>query len=175
MFESIPTYPHAYRYWDLVQTHKVTQFYTAPTAIRALMRHSEEPIAKYDLSSLRIIGSVGEPINPEAWKWYYHNVGHDHCTVVDTYWQTETGAHICSNFPHVTPMKPGSCTVPYYGIQFAILDPNTGKEIEGNDVEGVLCIKDSWPSIARTVYGDHDRYLTVYMKPYPGKCRCFCC
>lgn len=168
MFESVPTYPHAYRYWDLIQTHKVTQFYTAPTAIRALMRHDAKPIADYDLSSLRVLGTVGEPINPEAWKWYFNNVGRGKCTLVDTYWQTETGGHVCSNFPGATPMKPGSCTLPYYGIQFAIVDPQTGKEIEGNGVEGVLCIKDPWPSIARTVYGDHDRYLTVYMKPYPG-------
>ena len=123
MFESVPTHPNAYRYWDLVQTHKVTQFYTAPTAIRALMRHSAEPIANYDLSSLRVIGSVGEPINPEAWRWYYSHVGREKCTLVDTYWQTETGAHVCTNFPGTTPMKPGSCTVPYYGIQFAIVDP----------------------------------------------------
>eukprot|EP01040_Poterioochromonas_malhamensis_P009138 gene9138-9910_t len=168
MFESVPTHPHAYRYWDLVQTHKITQFYTAPTAIRALMRHSASPIAQYDLSSLRVIGTVGEPINPEAWKWYFNNVGRGKCTLVDTYWQTETGGHVCSNFHGVTPMKPGSCTVPYYGIQFAIVDPQTGKEVFGNGVEGVLCIKEPWPSIARTVYGDHDRYLNVYMKPYPG-------
>eukprot|EP00428_Durinskia_dybowskii_P061331 CAMPEP_0170369332 /NCGR_PEP_ID=MMETSP0117_2-20130122/7926_1 /TAXON_ID=400756 /ORGANISM="Durinskia baltica, Strain CSIRO CS-38" /LENGTH=661 /DNA_ID=CAMNT_0010624043 /DNA_START=14 /DNA_END=1999 /DNA_ORIENTATION=+ len=168
MFESVPTYPNPYRYWDLVQTHKVTQFYTAPTAIRALIRYDAAPIANYDLSSLRVLGSVGEPINPEAWKWYYTNVGRGRCSVVDTYWQTETGGHVATNFPGITPMKPGSCAFPYYGIEFAIVEPQSGKELEGNGVEGVLCIKKPWPSIARTVYGDHDRYRSVYTRPYPG-------
>eukprot|EP00596_Hydrurales_sp_CCMP1899_P000122 CAMPEP_0119033634 /NCGR_PEP_ID=MMETSP1177-20130426/685_1 /TAXON_ID=2985 /ORGANISM="Ochromonas sp, Strain CCMP1899" /LENGTH=687 /DNA_ID=CAMNT_0006990525 /DNA_START=172 /DNA_END=2235 /DNA_ORIENTATION=+ len=168
MFESIPTYPNPYRYWDLVQRHKVTQFYTAPTAIRALMRYDTKPIADYDISSLRVLGSVGEPINPEAWRWYSGNVGKDKCTVVDTYWQTETGGHIAANLPGVMAAKPGSCGLPYYGIEFAVLDPTTGKELEGNDVEGVLCIKRPWPGAARTVYGDHDRYLNVYTRPYPG-------
>lgn len=124
MFESIPTYPNAYRYWDLIQKHKITQFYTAPTAIRTLMRFDPTPIANYNLSSLRILGSVGEPINPEAWKWYYDHVGKGKCTVADTYWQTETGAHICTNIHGITPMKPGSCTLPCYGIEFVVLDPN---------------------------------------------------
>ena len=124
-FPLIPThiYPNPYRYWELVQKHKVTQFYTAPTAIRTLMRFDAKPIADYDLSSLKVLGSVGEPINPEAWRWYFEHVGRSKCTVVDTYWQTETGAHICSNIPGVTPMKPGSCTLPCYGIEFAVLDP----------------------------------------------------
>ena len=169
MFESIPTYPNPYRYWDLVQRHKVTQFYTAPTAIRALMRFDTAPISDYDLSSLRILGSVGEPINAEAWKWYYNHIGRGNCTVVDTYWQTETGGHIAVNYPGVTPMKPGSCTFPCYGIEFAILDPKTGVELAENDVEGVLCVKKPWPSITRTVYGDHDRYLNVYLRPYKGE------
>jgi len=168
MFESVPTYPTPYRYWDLVQRHKVTQFYTAPTAIRALMRYDTAPIADYDLSSLRVLGSVGEPINPEAWKWYYDHVGRGKCTVVDTYWQTESGGHVAANYPGLIPMKPGSCSFPCYGIEFAILDPTTGGELRGNDVEGVLCLKNPWPAIARTVHGDHDRYLNVYMKPYPG-------
>jgi acetyl-CoA synthetase len=168
MFESIPTYPDPYRYWNLVQTHKVTQFYTAPTAIRALIKFDSAPIASYDLSSLRVLGSVGEPINPEAWSWYFNHVGRGKCSVVDTYWQTETGGHIGSNIPGAMPMKPGSCAMPYYGIDFVVLDPTSGKEIEGNGVEGVLGIKRPWPSIARTVYGDHERYLQVYMKPYPG-------
>jgi len=122
MFESIPTYPDSYRYWDMIQRHKVTQFYTAPTAVRALMRYSAEPIANYDLSSLRIIATVGEPINPAAWEWYYHNVGRGRCSLVDTYWQTETGGHVGTNLPGVCPMKPGSCALPYFGIQFAIVD-----------------------------------------------------
>jgi acetyl-CoA synthetase len=151
-----------------VQTHKVTQFYTAPTAIRALIKFDSAPIASYDLSSLRVLGSVGEPINPEAWSWYFNHVGRGKCSVVDTYWQTETGGHIGSNIPGAMPMKPGSCAMPYYGIDFVVLDPTSGKEIEGNGVEGVLGIKRPWPSIARTVYGDHERYLQVYMKPYPG-------
>ncbi len=168
MFESVPTYPDCCRYWDLIQRHKITQFYTAPTAVRALMRFDTEPIKKYDLSSLRILGSVGEPINPEAWRWYYNNVGRGNCTIVDTYWQTETGAHLAANLPGAIPMKPGSCTFPYYGINFAVLDSTTGKELEGNNVEGVLAIKDIWPSITRTVYNDHERYLNVYLRPYKG-------
>jgi acetyl-CoA synthetase len=169
MFESVPTYPNPYRYWDLVQRYKVTQFYTAPTAIRALMKFDTKPIADYDLSSLRVLGSVGEPINPEAWKWYSENVGRGRCSVVDTYWQTETGAHIGANLPGVMTTKPGSCALPYFGIEFAVLDPTTGKELTGNNVEGVLCIKRPWPSAARSVYGDHERYLNIYMKPYPGE------
>lgn len=113
------------------------------------MRFDADPIAEYDLSSLRVLGTVGEPINPEAWKWYYEKVGRGRCSVVDTYWQTETGAHIASNLPGVTPMKPGSCTLPYYGIQFALIDSKTGQEVTGNEVEGVLCIKNHWPSIGK--------------------------
>lgn len=168
MFESVPTHPDPYRYWDLVQKHKVTQFYTAPTAIRTLMRFDAAPIKNYDLSSLRVLGSVGEPINPEAWKWYNENVGQGRCSIVDTYWQTETGGHLATNIPGVMPQKPGSCALPYFGIDFAIVDPVSGKEITTQEAEGVLCIKKPWPSIARTVYGDHDRYLSVYMRPYPG-------
>ncbi|KAJ1432512.1 hypothetical protein B484DRAFT_327279 [Ochromonadaceae sp. CCMP2298] len=173
MFESVPTYPNPYRYWDLVQRHKVTQFYTAPTAIRALMRFDAAPIADYDLSSLKVLGSVGEPINPAAWEWYNTHVGRGKCSVVDTYWQTETGGHIATNFPGITPMKPGSCAFPYYGIDFAIVDPKSGEELTGPNVEGVLCVKKPWPSMARTVYGDHDRYLSVYLRPYKGRwCVC---
>ncbi len=147
---------------------KATQFYTAPTAIRALMRYDAAPIKDYDLSSLRILGSVGEPINPEAWEWYYNNVAHDQRTIVDTYWQTETGGHIITNLPGVTPMKPGACSQPFYGVELALLDSQTGKEIQGNNVEGVLAIKKPWPGMARTVYGDHERFLNTYMKPYGG-------
>ena len=168
MFESIPTYPNPYRYWEMIENHKVTHFYTAPTAIRSLMRYDTDPITNYDLSSLRVLGSVGEPINPEAWKWYDSHVGSGKCTIVDTYWQTETGSHIGAPLPGLVPMKPGSCALPCPGIEFAVLDSNTGKEIHGYDVEGVLCIKRSWPSMARTIYGDHDRFMNVYLRPYPG-------
>lgn len=133
------------------------------------MRFDPAPIANYDLSSLKCLGTVGEPINPEAWRWYFTHVGRGSCSVSDTYWQTETGGHMATNLPGLHPMKPGSCAVPYYGIEFAIVDPQSGKELEGNGVEGVLCIKHPWPSIARTVYGDHERFLNVYTKPYPGK------
>ena len=168
MFESVPTYPNPYRYWDMIQKHKVTQFYTAPTAIRALMRFDTAPIADYDMSSLRVLGSVGEPINPEAWKWYDTHVGRGKCTIADTYWQTETGGHIGAPLPGLVPMKPGSCALPCPGIEFAVLDSATGKELHGDGVEGVLCIKRPWPSMARTVYGDHDRFMNVYLRPYPG-------
>lgn len=168
VFESIPTYPDPYRYYDLIERTKATQFYTAPTAIRALMRYDTEPIKQYDLSSLRIIGSVGEPINPEAWMWYFRNVGREKCNVVDTYWQTETGGHIVTNLPGSASMKPGSCSHPYFGVQLAILEPTTGKEIEGNNIEGVLALKAPWPGMARTCFGDHERFLNTYMKPYPG-------
>lgn len=133
------------------------------------MRFDPAPIANYDLSSLKCLGTVGEPINPEAWRWYFQHVGRNSCSVSDTYWQTETGGHLATNLPGLHPMKPGSCAVPYYGIEFAIVDPQSGKEVEGNDVEGVLCVKTPWPSMARTVYGDHERFMNVYLKPYPGK------
>lgn len=168
LFESTPMYPDPGRYWDMVQRHKINVFYTAPTAIRALMRYGDAIPHKYDLSSLKVLGSVGEPINPEAWRWYYEEVGNKRCTVVDTYWQTETGGHIVSNLPGVTPMKPGSCTLPLYGIDAVVLDPLDGHVLEGNNVEGVLAIRQPWPGMARTCLGDHDRYSTVYLKPYPG-------
>ena len=168
MFESVPTYPNPYRYWDVVQRVKATQFYTAPTAIRTLMRFPEGPIKEYDLSTLRVIGSVGEPINPEAWKWYYDFVGHEKCNVVDTYWQTETGGHIVTNLPGTTMMKPGSCAYPFYGVQLAVLDATSGTELSGNDVEGVLALKAPWPGMAKTIFGDHERFLSTYMKLYKG-------
>jgi len=168
LFESTPLYPDAGRYWDMIQRHKITQFYTAPTAIRSLMRYGESFPAKYDLSSLKVLGSVGEPINPAAWDWYYEHIGRKSCTIVDTYWQTETGGHIVTNIPGVTPMKPGSCTLPFYGIDPVVLDPNTGQILEGNNVEGVLALRQPWPGMARTCLGDHERFLTVYLKPYPG-------
>lgn len=171
MFESTPVYPDEGRYWDMVERHKITQFYTAPTAIRLLMKYGVEPPAKYDLSSLKVLGSVGEPINPEAWRWYYENVGKSECTVVDTYWQTETGGHIVTNLPGITPMKPGSCTLPCYGIDTVVLDPANGNIVEPDEngcVEGVLAVRQPWPGMARTCLGDHSRYLTVYFRPYEG-------
>ena len=172
MFESTPVYPDEGRYWDMVQRHKITQFYTAPTAIRLLMRYGDAAPQKYDLSSIKVLGTVGEPINPEAWRWYYEVVGKSKCSVVDTYWQTETGGHIITNLPGITPMKPGSCTLPFYGIDTVVLDPQTGKEIfeldEHGHTEGVMALKQPWPGMARTCLGDHQRYLTVYFKPYPG-------
>jgi acetyl-CoA synthetase len=171
MFESTPVYPDEGRYWDMVQRHKITQFYTAPTAIRLLMRYGDEPPAKYDLSSLKVLGTVGEPINPEAWRWYYEVVGKSQCTVVDTYWQTETGGHIVTNLPGITPMKPGSCTLPFYGVDAVVLDPSDGHIVEPDEnghVEGVMAIRQPWPGMARTCLGDHARYMTVYLKPYLG-------
>lgn len=168
VFESTPMYPDAGRYWDMIDRHKINVFYTAPTAIRSLMRFGDEIPKKYDLSSLKVLGSVGEPINPEAWRWYYEKIGRNKCTIVDTYWQTETGGHIVTNIPGVTPMKPGSCTLPMYGIDTVVLDPQTGEVIEGNEIEGVLAIRQPWPGMARTCLGDHQRYLATYLKPYKG-------
>ncbi|KAG2222721.1 hypothetical protein INT45_011209 [Circinella minor] len=168
LFESTPTYPDPSRFWQVVQKHKITQLYTAPTAIRALRRLGNKWLEGYDLSSLRIIASVGEPINPEAWEWYNEQVGKNRCAVVDTYWQTETGSHILTPLPCVVPAKPGSATFPFFGIKPAILDPVTGKELEGNDVTGVLAISQPWPSMARTVYNNHYRYMDTYLNPYKG-------
>lgn len=168
LFESTPTYPDPSRFWRLVEKHKVTQFYTAPTAIRALRRLGDEWVDKCDLSSLRVIGSVGEPINPEAWEWYYKKVGRSQCAVVDTYWQTETGSIVIAPLPGVTPTKAGSATLPFFGIKPVILDPTTGKVLEGNDVTGVLAISQPWPSMARTVYNNHARFLETYLHPYNG-------
>ncbi|KAK4057085.1 acetyl-coenzyme A synthetase 2 [Microbotryomycetes sp. JL221] len=168
IFESTPVYPTASRFWEVVEKHKLTQFYTAPTAIRLLRRLGEEHTKKHDLSTLRTIGSVGEPINPEAWEWYWEHVGKKECAVVDTYWQTETGSIIITPLPGATKTKPGAATLPFFGIEPVLLDPTSGKVVEGNQKEGVLAIKKPWPSIARTVYGDHKRFLETYMKPYPG-------
>ncbi|KAB5592953.1 Acetyl-CoA synthetase [Ceratobasidium theobromae] len=168
VFESTPVYPTPSRYWDVVQTHKITQFYTSPTAIRLLRRLGEHHFEGYDLSTLRVLGSVGEPINPEAWTWYNENVGKKQCAIVDTFWQTETGSIIITPLPGAVPTKPGSATVPFWGIEPVILDPVSGEELKGNNVEGVLCVRKPWPSITRSVYKDHARYLDTYLKPYPG-------
>ncbi|KAH9984138.1 hypothetical protein BJV77DRAFT_1062270 [Russula vinacea] len=168
VFESTPIYPTPSRYWQTVDKYKLTQFYSAPTAIRLLRRLGAEHVQQYDLSSLRVIGTVGEPINPEAWNWYNENVGRRQCAIVDTFWQTETGSIVITPFPGAVETKPGSATVPFLGIDPVILDPQSGKELVGNNVEGVLALRNPWPSIARTVFQDHERYLTTYMKPYPG-------
>jgi acetyl-CoA synthetase len=152
----------------MVQRHKINVFYTAPTAIRSLMRFGSDIPKQYDTSSLRVLGSVGEPINPEAWRWYYEVVGKKQCTIVDTYWQTETGGHIITNLPGTTPMKPGSCTLPCYGIDPVLLDPTTGEELTSTEAEGVLAIRSPWPGMARTCLQDHARFQTVYLQPYPG-------
>jgi acetyl-CoA synthetase len=167
MFESTPLYPDAGRYWDMIQRHQITQFYTAPTAIRSLMRFGDEIPQKYDLTSLKLLGSVGEPMNPAAWEWYYRQIGSERCTVVDTYWQTETGGHMLTNLPGITPMKPGSCALPMYGIDPVVLDVVTGEEQVG-PAAGVLCVRRPWPGMARTCLGDHARFETVYLQPYPG-------
>ncbi len=167
MFEGVPTWPHPGRYWEIVDKYGVNIFYTAPTAIRALMAQGDEHVDKYDLSSLRVLGSVGEPINEEAWWWYFRKVGKERCPIVDTWWQTETGGIMISPLAGVTPVKPSYAAWPLPGVQPVLLD-DKGNEIEGNPAEGVLAIKFPWPAMARTIYGDHRRYLETYFLPYPG-------
>tara|TARA_Y100000052_G_scaffold27598_1_gene37260 strand:+ start:17728 stop:19704 length:1977 start_codon:yes stop_codon:yes gene_type:complete len=167
MFEGIPTYPDAGRFWKICEKYKVNVFYTAPTAIRALMGKGNEYVEKHDLSSLRVLGSVGEPINPEAWHWYNTVVGKEKCPIVDTWWQTETGGAMITPLPGATPLKPGSATNPFFGVQLEVLDTE-GKVVEGNGVSGVLAIKDSWPGQMRTVYGDHDRFVSTYFETFKG-------
>ena len=157
MFEGVPTWPDAGRFWEVCAKHKVNQFYTAPTAIRALMGQGTEWVEKHDLSSLKLLGTVGEPINPEAWNWYHTHVGKGRVPIVDTWWQTETGGHLITPLPGAIATKPGSATLPFFGVQPVVLDPTSGVEITETACEGVLCIKDSWPGQMRTVWGDHDR------------------
>ncbi|WP_444870269.1 acetate--CoA ligase [Rhodobacter capsulatus] len=168
MFEGVPTWPDAGRFWAVCEKHKVNQFYTAPTAIRALMGQGPEWVEKYDLSSLRVLGSVGEPINPEAWVWYDKYVGKGKCPIVDTFWQTETGGHMITPLPGATPTKPGSATNPFFGVKPVVLDPQTAVRIGEVECEGVLCISDSWPGQMRTVWGDHDRFQETYFGQYRG-------
>lgn len=168
MFEGVPTYPDAGRFWAVCEKHKVNQFYTAPTAIRALMGKGTELIEKYDLSDLRILGSVGEPINPEAWNWYNQNIGKGNCPIVDTWWQTETGGILITPLPGAIPTKPGSATKPFFGVQPVMLEPESGKEIDEIECSGVLALKDSWPGQMRTVWGDHERFKTTYFQQYKG-------
>ena len=166
IFEGVPNYPSASRFWQVIDKHQVNIFYTAPTALRALMREGTGPVECTERSSLRMLGSVGEPINPEAWEWYYNVVGERRCPIVDTWWQTETGAILITPLPGATDLKPGSATRPFFGVQPVLLDEQ-GKEIDGPG-SGVLAIKDSWPSQIRSVYGDHQRMIDTYLKPYPG-------
>ena len=168
MFEGVPTYPDASRFWQVCDKHKINQFYTAPTAIRALMGQGSEFVKKCDLSSLKVLGTVGEPINPEAWNWYNEVVGKGRCPIVDTWWQTETGGHLLTPIPGAIATKPGSATFPFFSIQPVILDPQTGQELTDKECEGVLCIKDSWPGQMRTVYGDHERFIKTYFSDYKG-------
>jgi acetyl-CoA synthetase len=167
MFEGVPNYPTTSRFWEVCDKHKVNIIYTAPTAIRALMQGGEAPVKKTSRKSLRLLGTVGEPINPEAWEWYYHVVGEDRCPIVDTWWQTETGGILITPLPGATKLKPGSATRPFFGIIPQIVDAE-GKELKGA-ASGNLCIIDSWPGQMRTVYGDHQRFIDTYFKTYPGK------
>ncbi len=166
MFEGVPTYPDAVRFWDVCDKHKVTQFYTAPTAIRALMQKGEAPIAARDLSTLNLLGSVGEPINPEVWEWYRDHVGHGKTPVVDTWWQTETGGIMITPLPGAHTLKPGSASRPFFGVEPVVLDDD-GKEVPQGE-KGKLCIKKPWPGILRTTYGDHERYIQTYFSTYKG-------
>jgi len=167
MFEGVPTYPDASRFWQVVDKHQVNILYTAPTAIRALMREGDAPVKRCSRKSLRLLGSVGEPINPEAWEWYYHVVGDGRCPIVDTWWQTETGGILITPLPGATKLKPGSATRPFFGIRPAIVDAN-GKLLDGA-ASGNLVLLDSWPGQMRTVYGDHQRFVDTYFRAYPGK------
>src|SRR5258705_2516373 len=167
MFEGVPNYPDASRFWQVVDKHKVNIFYTAPTAIRALMREGESYVKKTSRKSLRLLGSVGEPINPEAWLWYYNVVGDARSPIVDTWWQTETGGILITPLPGATRLKPGSATQPFFGVVPQIVDAE-GKVQEGATT-GNLCIAESWPGQMRTVYGDHQRFVQTYFSTYPGK------
>jgi acetyl-CoA synthetase len=167
MFEGIPTYPDAGRFWDIVKKHNVNIFYTAPTAIRSLMSQGNEWLEGKDLSSLKVLGTVGEPINEEAWQWYHDEVGKGKCPIVDTFWQTETGGIMISSLAGVTPQKPVFATLPMPGVHPVLLDEK-GQEIMENDITGNLCFKSPWPSMIRTTYGDHERCIINYFSTYPG-------
>jgi acetyl-CoA synthetase len=168
MFEGVPSYPDFGRFWQVVEKHKVNQFYTAPTAIRALAKEGVEHLEKYDLSSIKVLGTVGEPINEEAWHWYDDNVGKRKAPIVDTWWQTETGGIMITPIPFSTPTKPTYATLPFLGIQPALMDKD-GNEIQGNQVDGRLCIKFPWPSMARTIWGNHQRYKDTYFSTFENK------
>jgi len=167
MFEGVPNYPDFGRFWQVVEKHEINIFYTAPTALRALMKEGDTWVEKYDRSTLRLLGTVGEPIKEPEWLWYYNIVGEKRCPIVDTWWQTETGGILMTPLPAATPLKPGSATFPFFGIEPVILDEE-GNEVEGNPATGYLCIKTAWPGIMRTVYGDHERFLDTYFRRFPG-------
>ena len=167
MFEGVPNYPTYGRFWQIVEKYKVNTFYTAPTALRALMREGNKHVTKWDLSSLKILGTVGEPIKAPEWNWYYKIIGNEKCPIIDTWWQTETGGILIAPIPSATPLKPGSATLPCFGIEPVILD-ESGNEVTRNGVEGLLFIKQSWPGQMRTIYGDHQRFIDTYFKKYPG-------
>ena len=167
MFEGVPNYPDYGRFWDVVDKHKVKQFYTAPTALRALMKEGDDWVNSRDLSSLCLLGTVGEPIKEPEWKWYYEVVGKKECPIVDTWWQTETGGILISPLPGATPTKPGSATLPFFGVKPVLMTEN-GNEIKGNNVNGLLALKTSWPGQMRTIYGDHERFIDVYFSQFPG-------
>jgi acetyl-CoA synthetase len=168
LFEGIPTYPGFDRYWQIVEKLRVEKFYTAPTVIRSLAKEGPGPVEKHDISSLKLLGTVGEPINPEAWRWYYSNVGKEWSPIVDTWWQTETGGHMMTPLPGVSPIKPGSCSLPFFGVDPVILDPDTGEEVKYPDQEGALFIRKPWPGMIRTVFGDHERFKETYLSRMPG-------
>ncbi len=168
MFEGVPTFPDAGRFWEVCAKHKVSQFYTAPTAIRALMAQGADWVEKHDLSSLKLLGTVGEPINPEAWNWYNTHVGKGALPIVDTFWQTETGGHLITPIPGAVPQKPGSATLPFFGVKPVVLDPATAAVQTAIETDGVLCIADSWPGQMRTLWGDHARFEEAYFSQYPG-------
>lgn len=168
VFEGTPAFPDFGRFWKIIEKHRATHFYVAPTALRMLKKSGEDEISKYDLSSLRTLGSVGEPIASEIWQWYDEKIGHGCCHISDTYWQTESGSHLIAPLAGSVPTKPGAATLPFFGIDAVIIDPTSGKVLEGNDVEGVLAVRSTWPSMARTVYKNHKRYMDTYLKPYPG-------
>ena len=167
MFEGVPNHPDPGRFWQVVAKHRVNIFYTAPTALRALMREGNQWVTPHDRSSLRLLGTVGEPIKEPEWKWYYDDVGEGRCPIVDTWWQTETGGMLITPLPAVTPLKPGSATLPFFGVEPVLLDQD-GTELTGNPATGYLCIKGAWPGIMRTVYGDHERFRQVYFDMFPG-------
>jgi acetyl-CoA synthetase len=167
IFEGVPTYPTTSRYWEVVDRHKVTKFYTSPTAIRSLMREGDEPVKKTSRASLKILGSVGEPINPEAWLWFYNVVGEGRAPIVDTWWQTETGGHMMTPLPGAFPMKPGSCSFPFFGVKPEVYNAQ-GELLEG-EAEGMLTIAESWPGQARSIWGDHDRFKMTYFSQVKGK------
>ncbi|MBU2550973.1 MAG: acetate--CoA ligase [Proteobacteria bacterium] len=168
LFEGVPSYPAYDRFWAVVEKYKVAKFYTAPTAIRAIAREGDELAHKHDTSCLKLLGTVGEPINPEAWRWYYHHIGRDWCPIMDTWWQTETGGHMITPLPAVAPIKPGSCSFPFFGVEPVVLDADTGRPVEFANQEGALFIKKPWPGMARTVYGDHERFKETYFSKMPG-------